>query len=639
MDMRRYQAFLAEHGADVLQNVEEALNRIGEEADDLRRSRDWYEARDRDDIYAAVHAVRRYVREGGDAEVTRFQSVVGAGLTELGTLVAIIAEVAQTVTEDEGRVSTARSSESDAATAYNQNKQYLEELANFAESEDLSFMETHEQFRVTLEAGKARAEARKGFESQFAHAQRYVVKTTEGETSEQELLDRKAALEKKIQEAKRLQDEDAEAVEIKNSKHTALKGLQDALHETACRLLAEFRAISRNLDDIQAAMSEGAVRFENTELYQHADSLRGQLERANTDPFVVEDIRKVGRLAGELGLAGQAKDIARAKRDADRLADQFRTSKTKFCAAITSGAQKGLSVLDAEWLHSQDRFDAPTEIQIRIEASIKSNQELLQQATTSLEFARDKTTEMLTILASDAERALSILDEAMVTTPTSRFYVRAAVISEEKIGNLLERLYSDIETQMRRHADSGSPGVEKRQRRRILDELRSDVYRSLFSDVSVEFRHPSIWEGGQHRLTAKGLSEGMRTAVSLMWIAKLAEFRLRQAIDQAGGMRRQNSRVALRKERYFMILDGLFSNLSHDDMIDSAMESLRLSAGHFQLIGMIHHPRYINNPKIFPSYFVGRPYRANGGKHAWLTVDPLKNLPGSLGVFGSHFTQ
>ncbi|EMJ4585591.1 hypothetical protein ROT11_006698, partial [Pseudomonas aeruginosa] len=222
--------------------------------------------------------------------------------------------------------------------------------------------------------------------------------------------------------------------------------------------------------------------------------------------------------------------------------------------------------------------------------------------------------------------------------PTARFYVRANVIAPDKIGDLLDRLYSDIQAQMRRQADSGSKITEKRQRKRALDELRGEVYRSLFADVSVEFRHPSIWGGGQHRLTSKGLSEGMRTAVSLMWIAKLAEFRLRQAIDQTGGMRRQN-RAALRKERYFMILDGLFSNLSHDDLIDSAMESLRLSAGHFQLIGMIHHPRYINNPKIFPSYFVGRPYRASNGKHAWLTVDWQKNAPDSLGVFGSHFTQ
>ena len=79
-----------------------------------------------------------------------------------------------------------------------------------------------------------------------------------------------------------------------------------------------------------------------------------------------------------------------------------------------------------------------------------------------------------------------------------------------------------------------------------------------------------------------------------------------------------------------MILDGLFSNLSHDDMIDSAMESLALSAGHFQLIGMIHHPRYINNPKIFRSYFVGREFRAVNGKHSWLAVDSQKALADSV---------
>jgi len=73
-------------------------------------------------------------------------------------------------------------------------------------------------------------------------------------------------------------------------------------------------------------------------------------------------------------------------------------------------------------------------------------------------------------------------------------------------------------------------------------------------------------------------------------------------------------------------------------MIDSAMESLALSAGHFQLIGMIHHPRYINNPKIFRSYFVGREFRAVNGKHSWLAVDSQKDVPASLGVFGSHFT-
>ncbi|MBM9968249.1 hypothetical protein JTL78_35450, partial [Pseudomonas aeruginosa] len=75
-------------------------------------------------------------------------------------------------------------------------------------------------------------------------------------------------------------------------------------------------------------------------------------------------------------------------------------------------------------------------MKVQIEANIESNRGLLQQATTSLEFARDKTTEMLTILAKDAERAVSILEEAMATTPTARFYVRANVIAPDKIGDL-----------------------------------------------------------------------------------------------------------------------------------------------------------------------------------------------------------
>ncbi|HFZ1050181.1 TPA: hypothetical protein ACIJSU_006058, partial [Pseudomonas aeruginosa] len=537
MDMRRYQALLAEHGADVQQKVEADLSSIDEEADDLRRSREWYEARDCDDIHAAVNAMCRYLQAGGDAEVTRLRSVVDVGIAELSALAAKVTVATQAVADDEDRLSTARTAESNAAEAYNQNKQHLEDLASFAESEDLSFMENHDECRVTLEVRKSRAEARKSYESQFAHAQRYVKETRDSQTSEQELLNRKAGLEAKVEGTKRLQEEDARAVEDKNSKVVALKSLQDALHEAACRLLWEFRAVSKILDDIRDAVSKGAPRFENTDLYKHAESVRNRLERADTDPFFLEDIRKVGRLAGELGLAGQSKDITRARRDAEKLVHQYRELKASFCTEIISGARKGLSVLDAEWLQSQDRFDAPTEMKVQIEANIESNRGLLQQATTSLEFARDKTTEMLTILAKDAERAVLILEEAMATTPTARFYVRANVIAQDKIGNLLDRLYSDIQAQMRRQADSGSKITEKRQRKRALDELRGEVYRSLFADVSVEFRHPSIWGGGQHRLTSKDMSEGMRTAVSLMWIAKLAEFRLRQAIDQAGGMR------------------------------------------------------------------------------------------------------
>lgn len=638
LDMRRYQVLISKHGVDVLQNIQAELELIRDQGSDLQRSREWFEERDREDIHTAITAMRRYLLEGGEAELAKRQGISETCMAELKALTKKIDEMMQAVAQYEAHHTTAQNAESSAVAAYHQNYQNLLDLADFSEGEGLLFMETHESSRQSLEFDKRKAETRKGYESQFPHAQRYIDESRDGQTSEQDLLKHKADLAIKTAKARLLQENDAHAVDEKNQRLVTINSLRDVLHEAACRLLAEFRSVAKDLEDIRDSGNIKDIQFNNSALFLHAELIRERLKHSDCDPFLIDDIRKLGRLSGELGLAEQSKDIAQVRRNAERVVREYKERKDRFCNDITNGYRKGLSVLNSEWLQSQERFDAPADLKSQIEVSIASNKTLLLQATTSLEFARDKTTDMLTILAKDADRALSILDDAMATTPSARFYVRASVITDDKIDNLLSRLYYDIEAQMRRDTNN-SFITEKRQKTRVINELRGEIYRSLFTDVSVEFRHPSIWEGGQHKLSSKSLSEGMRTAISLMWIAKLAEFRLRQAIDLAGGMRRQNNRAALRKERYFVILDGLFSNLSHDTMIDSAMESLRLSAGHFQLIGMIHHPRYINNPKIFPSYFVGRPYHAKGGKHSWLTVESNEEQPGSLGIFGSHFTQ
>lgn len=635
--MRRYQALLSEHGADVLERMQTELGHIEEEADDLKRSREWHEARNGNSVRRAIDAMRRYVEAGGAEKVASFRAAVETGVAALESIQMKLAEASSTATGDRTQLEEARVTASNAASAFDQNKQYLSELASFSASENLPFMECHTEHRQALEAKKAQASTRKGYESQFAHAQRYV-EDKGRDVSEQELLTQKSTLEVNASNGKVLQTHDATLVEEMRGRHTSLSLFRDALHEMASRILAEFRAVSRSLDEIGEAMIGNAARFENTELYQFAESVRNRLDKADSNPFLMDDIRKVGSLAVDLGLAAQSKEIARAKNESGQLSARYRETKAELCGNVIRGVQKGLSPFNAEWLQGEERFDAPLEMKTQIEASIEAKRDLLNEATISLEDVRDKTAKILSTIAKDSERALAILEDAMNTTPTARFYVEANVIAEDRVNSLMLRLYAEIESKRRAHAaDQGTAAAQKRQKKSDLEHLRGEIYRSLFADVKVEFRHPSIWEGKRHPLASDGLSEGMRTAISLMWIAKLAEFRLRQTIDQAGGMRRQN-RAALRKERYFMILDGLFSNLSHDDMIDSAMESLRLSAGHFQLIGMIHHPRYINNPKIFPSFFVGREFRATNGKHSWLTLDPQKDVPASLGVFGSHFT-
>lgn len=636
--MRRYQALLSKHGTDVYERTQAELAHIAEQADDLKRSREWHEARNSDDVRRAIDAMRKFAEAGGTEALERFRSAVKAGATALESIRGALATASNAVTDAETRLREARVAASNASSACDQNQKHLKELADFAASDDLQFMEDHEAQRQILATNKGQASTRKGYESQFVHAQRYV--TDRGsDVSEQELLNQKANFEAKAADAKAMQTRDGNLVEEARGRQTSLIQFRDALHETAARILTEFRAVSRSLEEIGEAMAATSTRFENTDLYQLAETIRNRLDKADGDPFVMSDIRKIGSLAVGLGLAAQSKDIARVKKESNQLATRYREQKTALCSNVISGTQKGLSPFNAEWLQGQDRFDAPAEMKSQIESSIEEKRSLLTKATVTLEDVRDKTTKILSTIAKDSDQALAILEEAMGTTPEARFYVNADVISEDRVNILMHRLYADIESKRRAYSSAEQPSAaaQRRQKKNDLEHLRDEIYRSLFTNVKVEFRHPSIWEGKRHALASKGLSEGMRTAISLMWISKLAEFRLRQAIDQSGGMKRQN-RAALRKERFFMILDGLFSNLSHDDMIDSAMESLALSAGHFQLIGMIHHPRYINNPKIFRSYFVGREFRAVNGKHSWLAVDSQKDVPASLGVFGSHFT-
>lgn len=639
---KNYLEILKEHGNDIFERLISELSKISEELEILCHDRKWYEDRNGDQQREAISAMRSFQRLGGEKEIANLCEMIQSKNAALESILEDITTATDAAKENTDQLEAAERNAATATTVYDENKSNLEELVEFAEGGDLIFMETSKEALSSLETKKSIAFTRTNFKSQFIPAQCYI-DNLDLQINEHESLKKKAELEEELDNAKKLQRTDSETVDEKRKELKTIKILSDALHDSACSILAEFRAVSKSLDGVNTALNEKMLRFEHTDLYKHTNSLRDHLEKIEINLSLIEDIRKIGQFARELGLASQSKEIASSQRSSEKLAHKYRENTNNFCTEIIEGKKKGLSTINAEWLKSQDRFDAPLEKKIEIESIIQDKHEVLHKAEQSLDFARTKTTEMLTLLAKDAQRALDILEESMATTPKARFHINAKVISPDKINNLMDQLYFKIEGEALRLADQEhntpiSTANDRRQKKRDLDYLRTEIYRSLFSDVSVEFKHPSIWQGSQHKLTADGLSEGMKAAISLMWIAKLAEFRLRQAVDQYGGRSRQN-RKAMRKERYFMILDGLFSNLSHDEMIDSAMESLSLSSGHFQLIGMIHHPRYINNPKIFPAYFVGRRFSAQGSKHSWLSTNSNQECPSSLGVFSSHFTS
>jgi len=68
-----------------------------------------------------------------------------------------------------------------------------------------------------------------------------------------------------------------------------------------------------------------------------------------------------------------------------------------------------------------------------------------------------------------------------------------------------------------------------------------------------------------------------------------------------------------------VIIDGLFSNLSNRELIREIPECHVKGARQFQLIGLIHHPQYQNDPDIFPNHIVlARMKRGRSGSYVYL---------------------
>jgi len=72
------------------------------------------------------------------------------------------------------------------------------------------------------------------------------------------------------------------------------------------------------------------------------------------------------------------------------------------------------------------------------------------------------------------------------------------------------------------------------------------------------------------------------------------------------------------RENGFIILDGLFSNLSNDLLIQDSLKALDACKDVFQLIGLIHNKGYVNDFAIFPTYIVGKKFsKDNKSQEEW----------------------
>lgn len=248
--------------------------------------------------------------------------------------------------------------------------------------------------------------------------------------------------------------------------------------------------------------------------------------------------------------------------------------------------------------------------------------EKIQQA---FDLAFNRADKDLTNIVLQTANDLAILKRVMKTNHSKKhvveLYIDAEVASKEQIGKIVERVMLIVSTAIEnrnRNIENKVPVEnEKDYKNRLKKDMSDSIYRDIFKNPTVKFVHSHIRTNGKKYSIGEDLSEGQKTAMSLVLTIKLVEFAIER---EARKLAPTQAGKAIKSSESLLIIDGLFSNMSDPELIASAMDGIEDTRGKFQLIGLIHNPMYQNNFDVFPVYLIGKRHSSNKNS-GWLSVE------------------
>ena len=241
----------------------------------------------------------------------------------------------------------------------------------------------------------------------------------------------------------------------------------------------------------------------------------------------------------------------------------------------------------------------------------------------------------LVTFADNAKHNLNILRKVCSKNKVATFDITSRISTpqemEKAIGDIIQTLQ-----QRHEYAQKGTDSeASDRKDQSDLDFIRKQIYRDIFREPSIKIIHPNIRQG-KKILFSSDVSTGEQSGVALMMMTRLAEFAKMRYIEATTGS--YSARRKLKEQEMgFMLIDGLFSTLSNEEVINNSLESLKYVKGNFQLIGFIHNLGYVPNFEIFPSYIVGKKYVSlseAGSKVTWVENWNEKKESDSTGRVG-----
>ena len=168
----------------------------------------------------------------------------------------------------------------------------------------------------------------------------------------------------------------------------------------------------------------------------------------------------------------------------------------------------------------------------------------------------------------------------------------------------------------------------------FVDEITNELYRGIFKTPSITVSHPDIRRGKRipfcqssdkkGQVGNEGLSVGQRVVLELMMLIRMAEY-------CAGSEDRQITKT-------FFLIDGMFSSVSKESLLEASLSALKDIRGSFQIIGFLHNIDYVNNPDLFPTELIARPYETfdlnnPDQKSCWVEFEERNQDKNGIGVF------
>lgn len=494
------------------------------------------------------------------------------------------------------------------------------------------FMAKAEATRESLESQQEQAQARASLK--FDRIRAYLnARSDEGGT---------AALTKQIAEIKSQINRARDEQDAKNSEISRIQDEQPhqlkAIHqvdETAERWLKQLSHFSESmlaeLPEPDLDQLDEMPLFEKAEQYQEAcqsDSIdRDQVCHFSLSLGEQLELENIKELSSEL--KRQEKAHTDHEESFREVLARVQNSERQLFNSTEQTRLTGLNDADEAALKELASMIST------LDEQIAHNTRILDDLQESMSGYEDKLHERLSSIIMHSVDNLKILKRVakQSTGDNAYFVIQADIVSEEGIRNLVRSLLAEIEDNQRqirtRKAQNLPVGSEEKQRKELSQNLRSQIYRQLFTNISIRLKHDAIRPHGNLFSLNEDMSEGQREAVSLMWLVKLSEFAIERELKSVPSQYRRQER---KSSESVIILDGLFSKLSHKKLIEDSLESLRNTRGRFQMVGLIHNPNYENDPGIFPTYLVGNVIGGIQGQGGHVTVkEGVRVSPVSVG--------